>query len=82
MTICPRSSDSFYIVSYYKKWVTFSWTHSREIEIGKRQSSKLSRKENAVPDILYKGIGVVVRKGNRIVAAKSGHSLRMHLEIL
>ena len=27
-TICPRSSDLFYIVSYYTKWVTTSWTHS------------------------------------------------------
>ena len=27
-TICPRSSDLFYIVSYYIKWVTTSWTHS------------------------------------------------------
>ena len=25
--ICPRSSDLFYIVSYYIKWVTTSWTH-------------------------------------------------------
>ena len=27
-TICPRSSDPFYKVSYYIKWVTTSWTHS------------------------------------------------------
>ena len=27
-TLCPRSSDPFYIVSYYIKWVTTSWTHS------------------------------------------------------
>ena len=27
-TICPRSSDQFYIVCYYIKWVTTSWTHS------------------------------------------------------
>ena len=27
-TICPRSSDPFYIVTYYMKWVTTSWTHS------------------------------------------------------
>ena len=27
-TICPRSSDPFYIVSYYIKWVTTSWTYS------------------------------------------------------
>ena len=27
-TVCPGSSDPFYIVSYYIKWVTTSWTHS------------------------------------------------------
>ena len=27
VTLCPRSSI-FYIVSYYLKWVTTSWTHS------------------------------------------------------
>ena len=27
-TICSGSSDPFYIVSYYIKWVTTSWTHS------------------------------------------------------
>ena len=27
-TACPRSSDPFYIVSYYMEWVTTSWTHS------------------------------------------------------
>ena len=27
-TVCPRSSDPFYIVSYYIKWVTTSWTNS------------------------------------------------------
>ena len=26
--ICPRSSDPFYIVSYYITWATSSWTHS------------------------------------------------------
>ena len=26
--ICPRGSDPLYIVSYYIKWVTTSWTHS------------------------------------------------------
>ena len=25
-TICPRSSDSIYIVSYYMKWATTSWS--------------------------------------------------------
>ena len=27
-TVCPRSSEPFYKVSYYIKWVTTSWTHS------------------------------------------------------
>ena len=27
-TVCPRSSDPFYIVCYYINWVTASWTHS------------------------------------------------------
>ena len=26
ITVCPRSSDSFYIVIHYIKWVTTSWT--------------------------------------------------------
>ena len=28
LTLCPRSSYPFYIVSYCIKWVTASWTHS------------------------------------------------------
>ena len=27
-TVCPRSSDPFYIVIYYIQWVTTSWTYS------------------------------------------------------
>ena len=27
-TVCPRSSGPFYVVTYYIKWVTTSWTHS------------------------------------------------------
>ena len=26
-TVCPGSSDPFYLVSYYIKWVTTFWTH-------------------------------------------------------
>ena len=29
-TVCPRSSDPFYVVTYYIEWVTTSWTHSSE----------------------------------------------------
>ena len=31
-TVCPRSSEPCYIVSYYIKWVTNSWTHSTNIK--------------------------------------------------
>ena len=30
-TECPGSSDPFYTVIYYIKWVTTSWTHSMKI---------------------------------------------------
>ena len=36
LTICPRSSHPFYIVTYYIKWVTISWTFSVE-DISKKQ---------------------------------------------
>ena len=29
-TMCPRSSDPFYIVTYYMKWITTSWTYSMD----------------------------------------------------
>ena len=28
LPVCPRSSDLFYVVTYYIKWVTTSWTDS------------------------------------------------------
>ena len=28
ITVCPGSSDTFYVVTYYIKWVTTSWTYS------------------------------------------------------
>ena len=28
ITICPRGSDPFYIVTYYIEWVKTSWTYS------------------------------------------------------
>ena len=28
LTVCPTSSDPFYIVNHYMKWGTTSWTHS------------------------------------------------------
>ena len=32
-TICPRSSDPFYIVTYYIKYVTTSWTDGKYYKI-------------------------------------------------
>ena len=26
--VCPKSSDPFFVVTYYIKWVTTSWTYS------------------------------------------------------
>ena len=31
LIICQRSSDPFYIIAYYIKWVTTSWTFSMNI---------------------------------------------------
>ena len=31
-TVCPRSSDPLYLVSYYIKWVTTSWTYGRWVD--------------------------------------------------
>ena len=30
---CPGCNNPFYIVTYYIKWVTTSWTHSMRIEV-------------------------------------------------
>ena len=32
-TICQRSSDPFYVVTYYIKWVTTAWTHCIQEDI-------------------------------------------------
>ena len=36
-TICPRSSDPIYIVTYYIKWVTTSWTDHKLIKKKKKE---------------------------------------------
>ena len=41
-TVCPSSSDPFYIVAYYIKWVTTSWTHSIHFRIGEVRSGRYS----------------------------------------
>ena len=39
--ICLRSSDLFYVVTYYIKWVTTSWTHSTSYDISAQNITKL-----------------------------------------
>ena len=39
-TVCPSSSDPFYIVGYHVKWVTTSWAHS---------ISKYLQKKDCIP---------------------------------
>ena len=43
ITVCPGSSDPFYIVGYYIKWVTTSWTHSIYIELEKEKERDRKR---------------------------------------
>ena len=39
---CPRSSDPYFIVTYYIKWVTTAWTHStiNRARDGKKERAK------------------------------------------
>ena len=29
ITVCPKSLELFYVISYYTKWVKTSWTESK-----------------------------------------------------
>ena len=44
-TVCPKSSDPFYMISYYIKWVTTSWTYSMRHHVGNVKSLSLHRHE-------------------------------------
>ena len=41
--MCPRSSYPFYIVTYFIKWVTSSWTDSRLYGVSKIHVHNLDR---------------------------------------
>ena len=45
LILCPRSSYTIYIVSYYYKWVTTSWTHSTT---NRRCSAKVIMKDEKI----------------------------------
>ena len=32
-TVCPKSIDPFYMISYNMKWVTASWTYSNNFDL-------------------------------------------------
>ena len=40
--MCPRRSDPFYVVTYYIKWVTTSWTY---IDIEIETQTDIDKKE-------------------------------------
>ena len=40
-TLCPKSSDPFYIVTYYIKWVTTHWTDGTVAEGSARKVEKV-----------------------------------------
>ena len=42
-TVCPWSSDPFYIVTYYMKWETTSWTDGKINRTWIRQSRKINQ---------------------------------------
>ena len=49
-TVCPRSSDPFYIVIYYIKWVTTYWTYSTMLWTGSCTADPLgARGRNIMP---------------------------------
>ena len=52
-TVCPRSSDPFYIVGYYIKWVTTSWTYSTACPLHCVKFSYTHVKILVKKDILY-----------------------------
>ena len=65
-TMCLRSSDPFYIVSYYIKWVT-TWTHSiLSLYIHQQKWKRLRRRTASdlclplLPSILFHMVGIVL----------------------
>ena len=40
-TVCPRSSDPFYIVSYDIKWVTTSWTLKLKVKTSRNEKNSV-----------------------------------------
>ena len=58
-TICPKSSDPFYIVTYYIKWVTTSWTHSK---IGGKPLRRYNHKEKIIYRVLGQDITLLGKR--------------------
>ena len=62
-TVCPRSSDHFYVVTYYIKWVNTSWTNSKiadpvnaskchQPEYGVQRAGSLLQRNGGVQQVL------------------------------
>ena len=52
-TVCPRSSDPFFIVSYYIKWITTSWTYSMDAHVILGSTNSVSLSLGISLSILY-----------------------------
>ena len=50
-TICPGSRDPFYIVAYYTKWVTTSWTFSTVRILSLKTLGNANQKYETVQDV-------------------------------
>ena len=82
ITVCPVISDPFYIVSYYVKWVTTSWTYGRT-EFFKITEVSISNETNT-PEwklicIFRMFISSVIQK--KYAAIKMIWSLQLHAQL-
>ena len=62
-TVCPRSSDPFYIVCYYIIWVTTSWTYCTITNLW--LVPKLDFLSSATPIFLVKSVRKALATANR-----------------
>ena len=60
-TVCPRSSDPFYVVSYYINWVTTSWTYGIV-----KYLIQIKWQRSHMKALAWRKIGLFVEKKNRI----------------
>ena len=78
--VCPRSSDPFYVVTYYIKWVTTFWTHRTHCHIRKQYIYSIEKSSFAVlkgPEGL-EGMQVQIHKPIDFIIPDPGSTLDMN----